>query len=255
MEATRGTDPSPAAAGAGRPLDALQRRLGHRFAQPQLLQRALTHRSFGAAHNERLEFLGDAVLNLAVSTLLYRRFADSAEGDLTRVRAHLVREDSLHRVAQALGLPPLLRLSEGEARGGGAQRPSILADAVEALIGAVHLDAGFDAAQALVQRLFDDQIAGSEASHWSKDAKTELQEWLQARRLPVPAYRVRAVHGQAHAQVFEVECEVPAMQVLEAGQGRSRRAAEQEAAGLVLQRLKTRPGAGLPTQAVPDERR
>jgi len=237
------------------PLEALQARLGHRFAQPQMLQRALTHRSFGAAHNERLEFLGDAVLNLAVSTLLYARYAASAEGDLTRVRAHLVREDSLHRVALDLGLPQVLRLSEGEARGGGAQRPSILADTVEALIGAVHLDAGFDAAQALVQRLFGAQIAGSEAAQWSKDAKTELQEWLQARRLPVPAYRVRAVHGQAHAQVFEVECEVPSMQVLEAGQGRSRRAAEQEAARLVLQRLKSRPGAGRPAEAGLDERR
>ena len=220
------------------PLDALQARLGHRFAQPQLLQCALTHRSFGAAHNERLEFLGDAVLNLAVSTLLYARYAASAEGDLTRVRAHLVREDSLHRVALGLDLPQVLRLSEGEARGGGAQRPSILADAVEALIGAVHLDAGFDAAQALVQRLFGAQIDASEAAQWSKDAKTELQETLQARRLPVPSYRIRATRGQAHVQVFEVECEVPALGLVEAAEGRSRRAAEQEAAQRMLTRLK-----------------
>jgi ribonuclease-3 len=225
------------------PLDALQARLGHRFAQPLMLQRALTHRSFGAAHNERLEFLGDAVLNLAVSTLLYARYAASAEGDLTRVRAHLVREDSLHRVALDLGLPQVLRLSEGEARGGGAQRPSILADAVEALIGAVHLDAGFDAAQALVQRLFGAQIAASEAAQWSKDAKTELQETLQARRLPVPGYRIRATRGQAHEQVFEVECEVPALGLVEAAEGRSRRAAEQEAAQRMLVRLKVRPAA------------
>jgi ribonuclease-3 len=224
---------SPAA-----PLDALQVRLGHRFAQPQLLQRALTHRSFGSAHNERLEFLGDAVLNLAVSTLLYARYAASAEGDLTRVRAHLVREDSLHRVALDLGLPQVLRLSEGETRGGGAQRPSILADAVEALIGAVHLDAGFDAAQGLVQRLFGAQIDASEAAQWSKDAKTELQELLQARRLPVPSYRIRATRGQAHVQVFEVECEVSALGLVEAAEGRSRRAAEQEAAQRMLARLK-----------------
>lgn len=224
---------SPAA-----PLDVLQVRLGHRFAQPQLLQRALTHRSFGSAHNERLEFLGDAVLNLAVSTLLYARYAASAEGDLTRVRAHLVREDSLHRVALDLGLPQVLRLSEGETRGGGAQRPSILADAVEALIGAVHLDAGFDAAQGLVQRLFGAQIDASEAAQWSKDAKTELQELLQARRLPVPSYRIRATRGQAHVQVFEVECEVPALGLVEAAEGRSRRAAEQEAAQRMLARLK-----------------
>lgn len=229
------------------PLDALQARLGHRFAQPQLLQRALTHRSFGSAHNERLEFLGDAVLNLAVSTLLYARYAASAEGDLTRVRAHLVREDSLHRVALDLGLPQVLRLSEGETRGGGAQRPSILADAVEALIGAVHLDAGFDAAQGLVQRLFGAQIDASEAAQWSKDAKTELQELLQARRLPVPSYRIRATRGQAHVQVFEVECEVPALGLVEAAEGRSRRAAEQEAAQRMLARLK----AATASDAVP----
>ena len=229
------------------PLDALQARLGHRFAQPQLLHRALTHRSFGAAHNERLEFLGDAVLNLAVSTLLYARYAASAEGDLTRVRAYLVREDSLHRVALGLDLPSVLRLSEGEARGGGAQRPSILADAVEALIGAVHLDAGFDAAQALVQRLFGAQIDASEVAQWSKDSKTELQETLQARRLPVPSYRIRATRGQAHVQVFEVECEVPALGLVEAAEGRSRRAAEQEAARRMLARLK----AGTAAEAAP----
>ncbi len=229
--------------GPASPLDALQDRLGHRFAQPQLLQRALTHRSFGVAHNERLEFLGDAVLNLAVSTLLYGRYADSAEGDLTRVRAHLVREDSLHRVALNLGLPQVLRLSEGEARGGGAQRPSMLADAVEALIGAVHLDAGFGAAQALVQRLFGALIDASEAAQWSKDAKTELQEILQARRLPVPAYRIRGTRGQSHAQVFEVECEVSSLGLVEAAEGRSRRAAEQGAAQRMLARLKAPQGS------------
>ena len=139
-------------------LDALQQRLGHRFAQPRLLTRALTHRSFGADHNERLEFLGDAVLSLAVSALLYERFAGSDEGDLTRVRAHLVREDSLHRLALALGLPDAVRLSDGEARGGGALRASILADALEALIGATFLDGGFDAALAVVRQLFGEVI-------------------------------------------------------------------------------------------------
>src|SRR5438046_8796497 len=134
-------------------LEALQKRLGHRFAEPALLLRALTHRSFGAEHNERLEFLGDAVLNVAVSTLLFERFAGSDEGDLTRVRAHLVREDSLHKVALSFGLPEVLRLSEGEARGGGALRASILADALEAVIGAAFLDGGFDAARSLVQRM------------------------------------------------------------------------------------------------------
>jgi len=219
-------------------LDALQQRLGHRFGQPGLLTRALTHRSGSAEHNERLEFLGDAVLNLAVSGLLYERFSGSDEGDLTRIRAHLVREDSLHRLALQLGLPEVLRLSDGELRGGGALRPSILADALEAVIGAAYLDAGFDAAQQLVRRLFGEVIGSTEVESWSKDAKTELQEWLQARRLPVPAYRITATRGQAHAQTFEVECAVPALGLAEQGEGKSRRTAEQEAARRMLDALK-----------------
>jgi ribonuclease III len=228
-------------------LDALQQTLGHRFTQQRLLTRALTHRSFGADHNERLEFLGDAVLNLAVSTLLYDRFSGSDEGDLTRVRAHLVREDSLHKVALWLGLPDVVRMSEGETRGGGAQRPSILADAVEALIGATFVDGGWDPAQAVVRRLFGEIIASTEVDNWSKDAKTELQEWLQGRRLPVPVYRIAATRGQAHAQTFEVECSVPALGLAEPGEGRSRRAAEQEAARRMLEALKAndRPGGPL----------
>ncbi len=220
-------------------LHALQERLGHRFADAALLERALTHRSFGADHNERLEFLGDAVLSLAVSSLLFERFSGSDEGDLTRVRAHLVREDSLHRLALQLGLPDVLRLSDGEARGGGAQRASILADALEALIGATFLDGGFEAARALVRRLFGEVIATTEAGSWAKDAKTELQEWLQARRLPVPSYRISATRGQAHAQTFEVACEVAALGLAESGEGRSRRAAEQEAARRMLDSLKS----------------
>ena len=228
-------------------LDALQQRLGHRFAQPALLTRALTHRSWGADHNERLEFLGDAVLSLAISSLLFERFSDSDEGDLTRVRAHLVREDSLHRAALGLALFDVLRLSEGEARDGGAQRPSILADAVEAIIGAVFLDGGYEPAQALVRRLFGEVIQATEADSWTKDAKTELQEWLQARRISVPAYRITATRGQAHAQTFEVECAVPTLGLVESGEGRSRRAAEQEAARRLLEALKAsdRPGGPL----------
>ena len=218
-------------------LDALQRRTGHCFADDKLLTRALTHRSFGADHNERLEFLGDAVLSLTVSSLLFERFAGSDEGDLTRVRAHLVREDSLHRAALALGLPDVLRLGEGEARGGGAQRASILADALEALIGATFLDGGFDAARALVKGLFGEVIETTDVASWTKDAKTELQEWLQARRLPVPTYRISATRGQAHAQTFEVECVVPALSLTERGEGRSRRVAEQEAARRMLDAL------------------
>ena len=231
----------------GAALQALQKRLGHSFTQPDLLRRALTHRSYSAEHNERLEFLGDAVLSLAVSGLLYERHAGSDEGDLTRVRAHLVREDSLHRAALALGLPEVLRLSEGEMRGGGAQRPSILADAVEALIGAVFLDGGYEPAQALVTRLFGEVIQATDAESWSKDAKTELQEWLQARRVPVPTYRIAATRGQAHAQTFEVECGVPTLGLVEHGEGRSRRVAEQEAARRMLDSLKAsdRPGSPL----------
>jgi ribonuclease-3 len=220
-------------------LTALQQRLGHRFAEPALLSRAVTHRSFGSDHNERLEFLGDAVL--------FERFGGSDEGDLTRVRAHLVREDTLHRVAVVIGLPEVLRLSEGEARGGGAQRPSILADALEAIIGATFLDGGFEPARALVQRLFGEVIVSTDIDSWTKDAKTELQEWLQARRLPVPSYRITSTRGQAHAQTFEVECAVPALSLAETGEGRSRRVAEQEAARRMLVALKAsdKPGSAL----------
>jgi ribonuclease-3 len=225
----------------------LQQKLAYDFKDIALLELALTHRSKGSHNTERLEFLGDAVLNLAVSSLLYERFGGSDEGDLTRVRAHLVREESLHRTALALGLPDVMRLSEGEARGGGAQRPSILADAVEALIGAAYLDGGFDRALELVRRLFGDVIAAGEAHAWTKDAKTELQEWLQARRIAVPAYRIVATKGQAHAQTFEVECAVATLGLAERGEGRSRRAAEQEAARRMLATLTAsdRPGGPL----------
>jgi ribonuclease-3 len=228
-------------------LDVLQQRLGYRFLQPGLLTRALTHRSAGTDHNERLEFLGDAVLQTAISALLYERFAGSDEGDLTRVRAHLVREDSLHRLALTLGLPEVVRLSDGEARGGGAQRPSILADALEALIGAAFLDGGFAPAQAVVQRLFGETIATTDVDNWRKDAKTELQEWLQARKLHVPAYRIVATRGQAHAQTFDVECAVAALGLAEHGEGKSRRIAEQEAARRMLATLQAsdRPGGPL----------
>jgi ribonuclease-3 len=229
--------------------EALQRRLGYRFVETGLLSRALTHRSFGADHNERLEFLGDAVLNAAVSSLLYERFSGSDEGDLTRVRAHLVREDSLHRVALMLDLPEVMRLSEGETRGGGAQRASILADAVEAIIGAVHLDGGYAAALELVRSLFGEVIHATEADSWTKDAKTELQEWLQARRMPVPAYRILATRGEKHAQTFDVECAVPTLGLAERGEGRSRRLAEQEAARRLLDVLKASDAPGGPLRS------
>ena len=221
-------------------LVALQQRIGHRFADPGLLQRALTHRSFGTDHNERLEFLGDAVLSLAVSSLLFDRLGGSDEGDLTRVRAHLVREDSLHRAALQLGLPELLRLGEGEARSGGSARPSILADALEALIGAVYLDAGYGAAQAVVHRLYESVDIKPRMDAAAKDPKTELQEWLQGRKMKLPAYRVVGTLGAAHKQTFVVECEVVDLGFVERGIGGSRRAGEQAAAAAMLIRLKAR---------------
>jgi len=230
-------------------LDALQQKIGHRFADPALMERALTHRSYGADHNERLEFLGDAVLSLVVSSLLFDRLGDSDEGDLTRVRAHLVREDSLYRAALHLGLPEALRLGEGEARGGGAMRSSILADALEALIGATFLDGGLTAARNLVHSLFGEVIETTEVANWAKDAKTELQEWLQARRIPVPTYRIIATRGQAHAQTFEVECAVPALSLQETGEGKSRRAAEQEAARRMLDALRDSDEPGSPLRS------
>jgi ribonuclease-3 len=219
-------------------IQALERRLGYRFVQPRLLERALTHRSAGPEHNERLEFLGDAVLTAVVSALLFEHQADAAEGELTRMRAHLVREESLHRLALALDVPSVIRLSEGEARGGGAKRASILADAMEAIVGAVQLDGGFDAARRLIERLFGETVVAAHVDSSGKDPKTELQEWLQGRRLPVPAYRIVATSGQAHAQVFEVECSVATLRVQAHGTGRSRRAAEQEAAQKLLSALK-----------------
>lgn len=219
-------------------LISLQQRLGHQFKTQALLVRALTHKSFGADNNERLEFLGDAVLNLAVSGLLYARFDQTDEGGLTRVRAHLVRQDMLHRLALQLDVPAILRLSEAEAKGGGAQRPSMLADAVEAIIGAVYLDAGFEPARQLVERLFNPVVAETRVDGWGKDAKTELQEWLQARKHPVPDYRIAATRGRAHDQTFVVECTVAAYAISQTGEGRSRRAAEQEAARQALACLK-----------------
>jgi len=217
---------------------ALEQRLQYRFHNPALLVRALTHRSFGADHNERLEFLGDSVLGLAISGLLYERFGGSDEGDLSRVRANLVKQDSLHRIALTLELPGCLRLGEGEARSGGAQRPSILADALEAVFGAVYLDGGFDAARTLVQRLFGAVLTEPDLRSSSKDAKTELQEWLQARKIAVPTYAIVETRGHAHQQQFVVSCSIPALAVTEHGEGPSRRAAEQVAAQAVLAKLK-----------------
>ena len=219
---------------------ALQTRLQHSFADQRLLIRALTHRSFSADHNERLEFLGDSVLNLAVAAMLYEKLRAQPEGDLSRVRANLVKQDTLHQLAVGLGLPAVLRLGEGEARSGGNRRPSILADALEAVIGAVLLDAGYPAAEALVRRLFQGVEINPGMQAAAKDPKTELQEWLQGRKMKLPVYRVAGTLGAAHKQTFDVECEIPELGVSERGIGPSRRAGEQAAAAAMLLTLKAR---------------
>ncbi len=226
-------------------LQTLQRRLGHVFESPRLLERALTHRSFSSDHYERLEFLGDSVLSLAISGLLYERLSQLPEGDLSRVRAHLVKQDTLFQIATGLGLSGCLRLGDGEKRSGGHKRPSILADALEAVIGAVYLDAGFEPANALVRRLYAGVELNAQMSAMGKDPKTELQEWLQARKMKLPVYRVVATLGEAHKQTFDVECTVQETGHCERGIGASRRAGEQAAAAAMLQTLSTTT-AGLP---------
>lgn len=216
---------------------ALQQRLSHVFSNPRLLERAVTHRSFSVDHNERLEFLGDSVLNLAVSSLLFEKLNQLPEGDLSRVRANLVKQDTLFQIAQGLGVAACLRLGDGEKRSGGHKRPSILADALEALIGAVYLDAGFDPAAALVRRLYGAIELNAQMSAMGKDAKTELQEWLQARKMKLPVYRVVATLGEAHKQTFDVECTVSETGHSERGIGASRRAGEQASAAAMLQHL------------------
>lgn len=217
---------------------ALQHRLRHEFSDPKLLVRATTHRSFSADHNERLEFLGDSVLNLAVAGLLYERLSALPEGDLSRVRANMVKQETLHQLALELGLPDVLRLGEGESRSGGQKRPSILADALEALIGAVYLDGGYAKAEALVRRLFEAVEINPQMAATAKDPKTELQEWLQGRKMKLPVYRVVGTLGAAHRQTFDVECEIIELGYTERGIGGSRRAGEQAAAAAMLAKLK-----------------
>jgi ribonuclease-3 len=219
-------------------LAALQQRLHYRFSDERLLLRAVTHRSFSADHNERLEFLGDSVLNLSISGLLYQRLADLPEGDLSRVRANLVKQDTLHGIAVGLDLASVLRLGEGEARSGGFKRPSILADALEAVIGATYLDGGFAAGEALVQRLFAKVAINPQMQAIGKDPKTALQEWLQGRKMKLPAYTVVSILGAAHSQTFDVECAIEEMGLHERGIGGSRRAGEQAAAAAMLAKLK-----------------
>jgi ribonuclease III len=216
----------------------LQQRIGYRFSRPELLAQALTHRSHGAPHNERLEFLGDSFLNCIVAAELFERFRDLSEGDLSRLRARLVRQEALHQLAQDLALGEQLRLGEGELRSGGFERPSILADAFEALVGAIFLDGGFGAAREAVRRLYQPLLAGLDPQDSGKDPKTLLQELLQARRIALPQYTVVATRGAAHNQNFEVECVIPQLSVRTTGSGSSRRTAEQEAAMRAFEQIR-----------------
>ena len=211
--------------------------LGHSFRESSLLRTALTHRSFGIPNNERLEFLGDGILDFVIAEALYQRFPEAPEGDLSRLRANLVRQDALHGLAQRLGIGCKLRLGEGELKSGGAERPSILADALEALFGAVYLDAGFEAAKACILRLYQPLLDETRPGVVQKDAKTRLQEWLQGRKRPLPRYVLLEATGAAHEQRFEVACEITNPPVRTIGLGSSRRIAEQVAADLALKEL------------------
>lgn len=216
----------------------LAQALGHRFADQSLFRTALTHRSFGSPNNERLEFLGDGLLNCVVAAALYKRFQAMPEGDLSRQRANLVRQDALHGLALKLRIGEFLRLGEGELKSGGAQRPSILADALEALFGAIYLDAGFEAVETVINRLYQPLFEALTPGEVKKDAKTCLQEWLQGRKKALPKYHLLEATGAAHEQRFEVACEIENPPLRTIGHGTSRRIAEQVAADNALKVLK-----------------
>lgn len=218
----------------------LQQQLGHAFSDVALLEQALTHRSFGQPNNERLEFLGDSILNCVIAIALFERFDSLKEGEMSRLRASLVRQEGLHRVAQSLELGDALRLGEGELKSGGFRRPSILADALEAVFAAVFLDAGFGAAKGVVDRLYAPLIAEIDPRVALKDPKTALQEWLQGRRMPLPSYQLADVRGEAHAQEFEIVCVIEAFDLRTTGRGASRRAAEQQSAEQALAALRAK---------------
>jgi len=216
----------------------LSKRLSHQFVNTNLLTQALTHRSFGAHNNERLEFLGDGALNFIIANQLYQRFPKLAEGDLSRLRAQLVKEATLSEIAATLNLGDALRLGEGELKSAGWRRPSILADALEAIIGAVYLDSGFEAAESFVLGLYASKLETIDPSVIAKDPKSLLQELLQGRKIAVPEYTVTLTSGEAHAQRFVVECFIEKHNIRTVGEGTSRRLAEQQAAQLALLEFK-----------------
>ena len=218
-------------------MNSIEFSVGHVFRQQGLLNTAITHRSFGTPNNERLEFLGDGILDFVIAEALYQRFPECQEGDLSRLRANLVRQETLYKIAINLGLSFVLHLGEGEFKSGGAERPSILADALEALFGAVYLDAGFEAAKACILRLYQPLLDETRPGVVQKDAKTRLQEWLQGRKRSLPRYVLLEATGAAHEQRFEVACEITNPPVRTIGLGSSRRIAEQVAADLALKEL------------------
>lgn len=197
----------------------------------------MTHRSFGTPNNERLEFLGDGVLDFVIAAALFHRFPDLPEGDLSRLRANLVRQETLHGLSSGLNIGEFLRLGEGELKSGGAQRPSILADALEAIFGAIYLDAGFSAVQTVIEKLYTPLLDALKPGQFQKDAKTRLQEWLQGRKKALPRYQLLEATGAAHEQRFEVACEIENPAVRTVGHGSSRRIAEQVAAEKALKEL------------------
>ena len=216
-------------------LAALEERLGYKFVQRTLIEQAVTHRSHGAVHNERLEFLGDAILNCAVAHLLYSKYGRLNEGDLSRLRSNLVKQSSLADIAEKLVLSEFMRLGEGEMKSGGFRRPSILADTMEAIFGAIFVDQGFDAARTVIGKLFEPVLKTVDPKTLGKDSKTLLQEYLQGKRIALPVYTVVETRGAAHNQEFEVECAIPKLEISVRGSGRSRRAAEQTAAKLAFE--------------------
>ncbi|MGP1717433.1 MAG: ribonuclease III [Methylophilus sp.] len=220
-------------------LPVLQTRIGYSFTQPVLLQQALTHRSFSANNNERLEFLGDSVLNFIIAHQLFNLFPDLPEGDLSRLRAKLVKEASLAEIAITLNLGDALKLGEGELKSAGWRRPSILADALEAIVGAVYLDGGFAAAEQVVALLYRETLTTINPNAIDKDAKSQLQEYLQSKKMDLPEYQVVTIEGEAHAQTFTVQCFIKKLKLTTTGAGTSRRVAEQQAAKLAMEKIQS----------------
>ena len=221
------------------PLERLEKRLQYRFQQPNLLRQAMTHRSSGHLNNERLEFLGDSILGFVVSDLLYHHYPEVTEGDLSRLRARLVRGESLAEIARELDFGDALLLGQGEMKSGGHRRDSILADSVEAVIGAIYLDGGFKSCEQWLQQLMTPRMEALPPVAQLKDPKTRLQEWLQARKQPVPHYEVERIEGEGHLQSFTVSCSINEPKMVVQGQGRSRRKAEQEAAMRAIEKLES----------------